>query len=147
MKDLSDNIVIRNLESFDEIKLAYPLVSQMYPNMSLETFEFYVKEMMENNGFRSIAAFLDNKMVGVSGYWVFTMLYCGRYLQASNIVVDKNLRNRRIGSKILYYLEEKAKKLGCQKIVLDSYTENKKSHALYYRNEFYIRGFHFMKDL
>jgi GNAT superfamily N-acetyltransferase len=147
MKDLSDNIVIRNLESFDEIKLAYPLVSQMYPNMSLETFEFYVKEMMENNGFRSIAAFLDDKMVGVSGYWVFTMLYCGRYLQASNIVVDKNLRNRRIGSKILHYLEEKAKKLGCQKIVLDSYTENKKSHALYYRNEFYIRGFHFMKDL
>jgi GNAT superfamily N-acetyltransferase len=147
MKDLSDNIVIRNLESFDEIKLAYPLVSKMYPNMSLETFEFYVKEMMENNGFRSIAAFLDDKMVGVSGYWVFTMLYCGRYLQASNIVVDKNLRNRRIGSKILHYLEEKAKKLGCQKIVLDSYTENKKSHALYYRNEFYIRGFHFMKDL
>ena len=126
---------------------AFPLVSQMYENMSFETYRASVLEMIATNNFKMVAAFLDDKMVGVSGYWVFLMLYCGRYLQASNIVVDKNLRSKGIGKKIVNYLEEKAKKLNCEKIVLDSYTENKRSHPLYYREGFYIRGFHFMKDL
>ena len=38
-------------------------------------------------------------------------------------------------------------KLNCEKIVLDSFTENKKSHTLYFKEDFHIRGFHFMKDL
>jgi GNAT superfamily N-acetyltransferase len=75
------------------------------------------------------------------------MLYCGRYLQASNLVVDENFRARGAGKQILNYLENKARDLGCDKMVLDSYTENKKSHSLYFGEDFYIRGFHFMKDL
>jgi len=86
-------------------------------------------------------------MVGVSGYFVLLMLYCGRYLQASNLVVDKNYRNKGVGRKIVRYLENKARQLNCHKFVLDSYTENKKSHSLYYSEGFYVRGFHFMKDL
>jgi ribosomal protein S18 acetylase RimI-like enzyme len=94
-----------------------------------------------------VAAFLDEKMVGVCGYWVFLMLYCGRYIQASNLVVDRETQSRGIGKKILEHLEIIGKKLACEKIVLDSYTENKRSHPLYFREGFHIRGFHFMKDL
>lgn len=140
-------ITIKDLNSLEEMESAYPLISQMYDKMDFATYKSYVKEMIETNDFKMVAAFLDEKMVGVSGYWVFLMLYCGRYLQASNLVVDREKRSHGIGKKILHYLEEKAKKLNCQKIVLDSYTENKKSHSLYFRENFYIRGFHFMKDL
>ena len=76
-----------------------------------------------------------------------TMLYCGRYLQISNLVVDKDFRSLGVGENILKYFEEKALKINCNKIVLDSYIENKKSHNLYYRLGFYVRGFHFMKDI
>jgi hypothetical protein len=30
---------------------------------------------------------------------------------------------------------------------LDSFIGNKKSHSLYFREGFFIRGFHFMKEL
>jgi GNAT superfamily N-acetyltransferase len=52
-----------------------------------------------------------------------------------------------VGKKILNYLEKKARDLDCEKMVLDSYVENKRSHPLYFREGFYIRGFHYMKDL
>lgn len=141
------NIIIKDLNSIEEMESAFPLVAQMYDKMSFETYKSYVQEMIDTNDYRMVAAYIGEKMVGVSGYWVFLMLYCGRYLQASNLIVDKDLRSKGIGSMLLHYLENKALKLSCHKIVLDSYVENKKSHPLYFRENFYIRGFHFMKDL
>lgn len=141
------DIVIKDLDKKEEMLSAYPLVALMYEKMTKEEFSAALDEMIKLNGYRMIAAFSGDKMVGVSGYWVASMLYCGLYLQASNVVVAKELRNQGIGRKILKFLENKAREMKCKKIVLDSYTENKKSHPLYFRDNFYIRGFHFMKDL
>lgn len=140
-------IKIKELNTKEEMLTAYPLVHQMYEKMDEKKFSAALDEMILRDNYKMVAAFLDKKMVGVSGYWISYMFYCGRYLQASNFVVDKESRSRGVGKIILNYLEEKAKKEECNKFVLDSYTENKKSHPLLFREDFYIRGFHFMKDL
>lgn len=141
------NLQVKHFDNVDEMMIAYPLVTQMYKNMSFETFRSSIEEMISVNNYRMIGVFLDGKLVGVCGYWILLMLYCGRYIQASNLVVDENYRSLGIGKKILSYLEQLGRKQGCVRFVLDSYTENKKSHPLYFREGFYIRGFHFMKDL
>ena len=141
------HLIIKDLDSLEEMEAAYPLVSQFYSEMSFEVYKACLQEMIKGNSYKMVAAILGNKMVGISGYWVFLMLYCGRYLQASNLVVDKEYRSLGVGKKILNYLEKKARDLDCEKMVLDSYVENKRSHPLYFREGFYIRGFHYMKDL
>ena len=141
------SLLIVDLETKNLMIEAFPLIHQMYKKMDYEAFELALDEMILNNNYKMVAGYIDDKIVAVSGYWIARMLYCGRYLQASNFVVDENFRGRGIGKKILNYLENKACNLGCDKMVLDSYTENKKSHSLYFNEDFYIRGFHFMKDL
>lgn len=141
------DIVIKDLETKNMMMDAFPLIHQMYKKMDYKGFEGALDEMILNNNYKMVAGFHDEKMIAISGYWIARMLYCGRYLQASNLVVDENFRGNGVGKKILNYLENKARKLGCDKIVLDSYSENKKSHSLYFGEDFYIRGFHFMKDL
>ena len=141
------DIIIKDLETKNMMMEAFPLIHQMYKKMDYKAFEGALDEMILNNNYKMVAGFHDEKMIAISGYWIARMLYCGRYLQASNLVVDKNFRGNGVGKKILNYLENKARKLGCDKIVLDSYSENKKSHSLYFGEDFYIRGFHFMKDL
>lgn len=138
---------IKELDQQGEMVKAYSLISQMYPKMSLEDFRKNVEEMSKMNNYKMVAIFDDEKMVGVSGYWLLRMLYCGRYIQLSNFVVDENSRNRGIGKMLLDHFTTMAKESGCEKIILDSYTENKQSHSLYYREGFYIRGLHFMKDV
>lgn len=145
--DLAKKIVIKELNRKEEMLAAFDLVTQIYPKITPQEFEQNIFEMMQRSNYKMVAAFLDDKIIAVSGYWVAFMLYCGRYLQASNLVVDAEFRSQKIGKKILNFLEKKARQENCQRLVLDSYTENKKSHALYYREGFYIRGFHFMKDL
>jgi GNAT superfamily N-acetyltransferase len=141
------SLLITDLETKNSMIETFPLVNQIYKKMDYKAFELAIDEMILNNNYKMVAGFIDNKIVAVSGYWIARMLYCGRYLQASNLVVDENFRGRGIGKKILNYLENKACNLGCDRMVLDSYTENKKSHSLYFNEDFYIRGFHFMKDL
>lgn len=140
---------MEEIDSYGEMLKTYSLLQHSYGDLSFEDFACGLKEMIERNNFRMVGAFLsaDRALVGVSGYWISYMFYCGLYLQASSLMVDSKYRSFGIGSKILCFLEDKAKNYGCKKLVLDSYTENKRSHSLYFRNNFYIRGFHFIKDL
>jgi GNAT superfamily N-acetyltransferase len=146
-KKFNEKIIIKKLDNKNDMLLAYPIIKQRYENLTLEKYNEQISEMIKVNDFKMIAAFLDNEIIGIAGYWVLRMLYCGRYIQVSSFIVDKEKRGFGIGQKILETLEKIGKELNCEKIVLDSYTENKKSHSLYYRNNFHIRGFHFMKDL
>ena len=146
-KNYKMELIIKDLETKNAMLETHFLVQQMYKNLDYKAFELALDEMIMRNDYKMVAGFCDNQMIAVSGFWLSRMLYCGRYLQVSNLVVDDNKRNFGVGKKILNYLENKARNLDCNKIVLDSYTENKKSHSLYYGEDFYIRGFHFMKDL
>lgn len=146
-QETSGQITIKKLNSKEEILLAFPIIRQRYQQLSLEKFSEQIGEMIEMNDFKMIGSFLDGKIVGVCGYWILRMLYCGRYIQLSSFIVDEEKRGLGIGRKIIAEIEKIGKELQCEKIILDSYTENKKSHSLYYREGFYIRGFHFMKDL
>ncbi|MBM3580048.1 MAG: GNAT family N-acetyltransferase [Alphaproteobacteria bacterium] len=143
----TNRLTIKKLSSKTEILSTYPILKQRYLWMSLESFEEQISEMMARNNFKMVGAFLGDKLVGVSGYWILRMLYCGRYIQVSSFIVEEEKRGLGIGQKILKELQKIGRELGCEKIILDSFTENKKSHPLYFREGFHIRGFHFMKDL
>ena len=147
MEKIADQSVVKELNSAQEMFQTYKIVSQRYKEMTRENFQSQILEMVEMNDFKMIGAFLGEEIVGVAGYWVLRMLYCGRYIQISSFIVDEEKRGSGIGKKILREVEKIGKKLNCEKIILDSFTENKKSHALYYREDFYIRGLHFMKNL
>lgn len=141
-----NDLVIRELDA-DEMIKAFEVVRYMYDKMSSQEYADLIVEMVSRNDYKMVGALQDNKIIGVAGYWIFAMLYCKRYIQISNLVVDPAYRNQRIGKKILRHIESIGKQNNCEQIVLDSYTQNKKSHSLYFGEGYHIRGFHFMKQI
>jgi ribosomal protein S18 acetylase RimI-like enzyme len=138
---------ISELHTKQQILTTYELIHEMYNNISFQDFSYKITEMIKLNNYAVVAGYYQQELVVVAGYWVSMMLYCGKYLQISNFITSQQYRSKGFGSKILQHLQEKAISLQCNKIVLDSYIENKKSHSLYYKQGFYVRGLHFMKDL
>ena len=134
-----------------EMLISLPLLVKHYQDFNKKKFLNEIGEMIDISNYKMLLVYnKDNEklnLVGVCGFWLARMFYCGKYLQLSNLIVEESLRGSGVGKKIIKYLENFAKQNNCQKIVLDSYTENKKSHSLYYSEGFYIRGFHFMKDV
>jgi GNAT superfamily N-acetyltransferase len=97
--------------------------------------------------YQLLGAFVGDRLAGVSGAWVATKIWCGRYLEIDNLVVDPELRSSGVGGRLIEHLEQIARAQDCKILVLDSYTGNHPSHRLYHRIGFEIWGFHFIKPI
>lgn len=140
-------ITIKKLNHKSEIALAFPILIQHHPHISESDFLKYIDEILAEKNYQMIGAYVEEKLVGIAGYWVLTRFYSGKYIQVGNMVVDEKCRNAGIGKTILQFIENEGKKQGCQHFILDSRMDNTKSHKFYLREGFEIMGYHFMKDI
>lgn len=92
-------------------------------------------------------AFIGDRLVGVSGAWIATKIWCGLYLEIDNLVVNPEIRSAGIGSLLIQTLEKLAIEKRCNIMTLDSYATNHPSHRLYHRLGFEIWSFHFIKTI
>lgn len=103
--------------------------------------------MDDHSYYRIVGAFCEGRLVGVCGAWVATKMWCGRYLEIDNLVVDPGCRSGGVGTLLIEHLVELGRSEDCRLVVLDSYTANHPSHRLYHRLGFEIWGFHFIKEI
>ncbi len=129
-----------------EMLLQLPLVNQLSPGLKQKEYVRMIPEML-NNGYRMIGVFHEKNCIGISGFWIGTKLYCDRYLEPDNVVIDKKYRSKGIGKLLMDWMVQEAKRNKCKTIMLDAYVENFAGHKFYYREGFIARGFHYLKKL
>lgn len=137
---------VRELTSKEEMLRYLPILQELYPKLTLEYYAEMLDEMLGNN-YGQIAVFEGEDCIAISGYWIGTKLWCGKYLELDNVIVSEKARGTGAGKLIQQYLEEKAEKLGSHIMVLDAYSHNFKAHRFYYNQGYAPRGFHFIKIL
>lgn len=128
----------------DEMMPLYPLIQQLSPGVSEARYAYLLEDMLDH-GYRMAAIFEEEVCVGVSGVWVATKIYSGRYLEMDNVVVAETHRSRGIGKLLTDFVEQLALAEGCEMIMLDAYLENEKAHVFYERAGFVKKGYHFLK--
>lgn len=89
----------------------------------------------------------EGVLLGLAGAWVAVKIWCGRYLEIDNLVVDPGSRRGGVGTALLEFLDAHGRELGCTVLTLDSYAANRASHRLYHRLGFEIWAFHFIKPV
>ncbi len=108
----------------------FKLISQLNPELSFAVFETRLRDMLTQNYFL-LAAFEDEEMIALTGCWIGTKLYCGKYLEIDNFVVDEAHRSKSIGAKIMDRVFEEAKALKCEAITLNVYSWNDRAQKFY----------------
>lgn len=103
--------------------------------------------MMQEAGYKLLGVFEGDKLLAISGYWIAHKLYCGKYLEADNVVVDENARSLGIGQQLQQELERIARENQCNVMMLDAYLENTAGHRFYERAGYEKKGYHFIKKL
>ena len=138
---------IRELAAEDH-PAANALFAQLNPDVPPAVLaQRFATILAEHPHYRIFGAFEDGQLAAVAGVWIATKIWCGRYLEIDNLVVDSSRRSSGLGSALMRYLEALAIEENCNIGVLDSYTSNHASHRLYHRLGYEIRGFHFIKPL
>ena len=135
---------IRELKTIDEMISNLSVMQELYPTLTEIQYYEMLSEMIPNN-YGQIAVFDNEKCVGISGYWIATKLWCGKYLELDNVIVLKEYRSKGVGKLLSDFLDNKAHLNNCSIQVLDAYTSNFKAHRFYYNQGFSPKGFHFVK--
>ena len=138
---------IRPLTSSD-LSDAATLLTQLNPETPASLIATRLEHILtEHSHYHLFGAFAGGKLAGVAGAWIATKIWCGRYLEIDNLIVDPTQRSAGIGGQLIRHLESLARDQECNIVVLDSYTANHPSHRLYHRLGFEIWGFHFIKPI
>jgi GNAT superfamily N-acetyltransferase len=140
-------MTLRELNGLEEMLQTLDVLQELYPSLTPENYLADLKEMLPNNRYGQVAVFDGDTCVGVSGFWIGTKLWCGKYLEIDNLVVSAKVRSKGVGKMIFDYLAEKAKQEECSMVSLDSYTSNFKAHKFFYNEGFAPKGFHFINIL
>lgn len=145
-KPSTPSVTIRELKETADWDLAFPLIRLLNKDMTRPKYKKLLAEMLPL-GYRCIGAFEGKKLLGVTGFWTGTRFWCGRYIALDNVVVDKGLRSRGIGSKMVAWVEKEGKRLGYNHAELDSYVTAHDAHRFYFREGYCILGHHFTKKM
>lgn len=145
MPSSEDGLSVRELLPA-EFPLILPLIEKHNPRIDPVELRRRLDVMVPHN-YRCIAAFMGERIVGVAGYWFGARFWSGEYMDVDNVVVDETLRSQGIGKRMMDWLYDKAKDLGCKMLVLDTYVTYEGAHRFYFREGYSILGFHFTRDV
>ncbi len=123
-----------------------PLIQQLYPEYTKKIYNNLLDQMLPNN-YKQVIVCDHEIPVGLSGFWVGTKLWCGKYLELDNVIVHPDHRSKGVGKLLTEYLNQKAIEIGCKVVALDAYTTNFQAHKFYFNLGFVPKGFHFVKFL
>lgn len=137
---------LREITSKDEMLKNFDILSEVYPTLTLEEYDRELDLMLPHN-YGQICIYDGDVCAGMTGFWIGTKLWCGKYMELDNVVTSKNYRRQGIGKRLFEYSKVKAEKEGCTMLALDSYRDNLDSHKFFEAEGFEARGFHFINVL
>jgi GNAT superfamily N-acetyltransferase len=137
---------IRELKSKEEMLTAYDILLEVYPNLKMEEYSNELDIMLPHK-YGQVAVMDGETIAGLTGYWIGSKLWCGKYMELDNVVVAEKYRRKGVGKMLFEYMEKWAKEEKCTMLALDSYTTNFKAHRFFYGQGYGPKGFHFVNIL
>lgn len=137
---------IRIAESDVEVAACYPVMAELRPHLSEETFVARVRSQ-ERQGYRLAYLAQSSGPVAVAGFRFGESLSWGRFLYVDDLVTASSHRSRGFGAELLSWLTELGKKEGCDQLHLDSGIHRKDAHRFYEREGLRPIAHHFVKTI
>lgn len=133
---------IRRIESDAEVAAAWEVVRQLRPQLDRGDLVAAIQRQ-RGEGYRAVGAFAEGVCVAFAGYRIQQMLAHGRLLYVDDLVCDAAERGGGYGRALMHWLQDEARREGCDALQLDSGTQRLEAHAFYFRCGLRITSFHF----
>lgn len=137
---------IRILTQKAEMLAHLDIVKQLYSDFTVEKYGTLLDEMLKAN-YQQVIVTKNNQTIALTGVWIATKLWSGKYIEIDSFVVDEAFRGQKIGDILIKEVHKIAEKEGANQIVLDAFTTNFTAGKFYINHGFQPKGFHFVKIL
>lgn len=116
---------------------------QLRPNLPSD---YAAKMARVLQGARMALAVKGDTVLGLAVYRWHENTFDGLKFYVDDLVTDEAYRSTGVGHALLAHLEQVAKGLGANGLVLDSGTQRTQAHKFYFREGFVIPSFNFKKS-
>ncbi|KAG9439756.1 hypothetical protein H6P81_019921 [Aristolochia fimbriata] len=123
---------IRRLQLSDKSKGFVELLNQLTLSDSISDMDFAVRfQELNSCGDDHFIYVIEDDRVGkiiATGTLFIEKKFirnCGKVGHIEDVVVDSSARGKRLGQKIIHFLSERAKSVGCYKVILDCDDKNR----------------------
>lgn len=134
------------VETEKEIEKCFDVMHELRPHLVKDKFVKTVREM-QKEGFKLAYLEVENKIVAVAGYRIYTNLHLGKHCYVDDLVTASEHRSKGYGDQLLAWVRDQAKQAGCSVLHLDSATYRTRAHKFYFGRGFTIASFHFAEEL
>lgn len=129
-----------------EMKIIFPLIKVLNPDADEKRF-YEILEQMIAEGYRCVGAWNGAELVGISGFWVGHRFWCDKFIEPDNVVVLPSARGLKVGQKLMQWIEDEGRRIGCNIIKLEAYATNTNAHRFYFNEDYLMPGKVFTKPL
>ncbi len=137
---------IVEITSADDIVETYPIIRQLYTELTEEKYREYVTELL-GLGYRRVIAKVGDTCVASAGFLMGVHFRFGKYIYVNDLVTDEDKRSCGAGKALLDWIAAEGKAQHCTTITLACNVDRHRSHRFYFREGYRIHGYYFMKQL
>jgi ribosomal protein S18 acetylase RimI-like enzyme len=126
-------IDIRPARSEAELAACFPVMYALRPHLSgpAELIERVLRQFEQ--GYRLLAAWTGDAVVGAAGYRMQENLIRGRFCYVDDLVVAEDHRRHRVGALLLDAVAAQARSEGISRLTLDTALDNFLGQRFYFR--------------
>ncbi len=101
------------------------------------------------NGYRIAASLEGDEAAAVAGFRLLETTFAGRMLYVDDLVARAKFRRRGHADKVMAWVEEEARRLGCDQLHLDSGVgqDREDAHRFYFNHGMRIASYHFTRPV
>jgi GNAT superfamily N-acetyltransferase len=126
-------IDIRSAESPVELAACFPVMQALRPHLTGAPELVSRIQTQAAQGYRLLAAWRDQTVIGAAGYRMQENLIRGRFCYVDDLVVAESERRNGLGAQLLDAVAVEARKAGCLRLTLDTGLDNLLGQRFYFR--------------
>ena len=140
--------IVKLADSDADLRRCFPVIRQLRTHFDQEeAFVTQARRQMANERWQLAFVEDEGEVVALAGFRLQECLYSGKTLYVDDLVTREDQRSKGHGETLMRWLEDRARKAGCQTFSLDSGTQRSEAHRFYFRTGMTISSFHFAKKL
>jgi GNAT superfamily N-acetyltransferase len=138
---------VRIAETDEEIAACYPIMSELRPHLSPDTFVPLVRRLGKATGFGLAYLSEAEQIRAAAGYRISEWLAGGKYLEIEDLVSKVSDRSKGYGGALLDWLISLAAQHGCRQVRLVSNVRRANAHRFYLRKGMSKEAYYFSIDV
>ncbi|TXC81061.1 GNAT family N-acetyltransferase [Paraburkholderia azotifigens] len=136
---------LRHIDNDQDCIACYAVMLELRQNLiGPEAFVAQLRRQSEQ-GYRLLAAWQGEEIVALAGYRFQENLLYGRFVYIDDLVVGAGVRSQGLGRRLIEAVREEAKRLRCDRLVLDTGLSNAFAQRFYFRQGLLATGLHFVE--